>query len=229
MHDISYDWLKLVEKALLKVQQLPALEEHFPFPWDDAGKALQETLGLANLNMSCSRTVWKNHPEFLQGMGDTPSVIALELAPIEGKIFFILSQADITELTGSVLVGGEEKETFTGAKLKSGFYHFLMLKVLATLDHLKIFKDVSLHLLSPSSIPQERGFCIDIACQIPSKTLQGRLICPQSFLSAFKAHQPLQKTTLLSLGHETEMDLTLHCEVGHTTPMSGTLCRWVIS
>jgi type III secretion system YscQ/HrcQ family protein len=43
------------------------------------------------------------------------------------------------------------------------------------------------------------------------------VICPQSFLSAFKAHEPLQKTTLLSLGTETEMDLTLQCEVGHTS------------
>jgi len=216
MHDLSYDWLKTVEKALLKVQQLPALEEHFPFPWEDAGTAIRESLGLSDLTLSCTRAVWKNHHEFLQGMGESSSVVALELAPIEGKLFFILPQADLNELTGNVLVGGNEKETFTGVKLKNGFYHFLLLKVLVTLDHLKIFKDVSLHLLPGNTLPHEMGFCIDVACQLPSKTLQARVVCPQSFLSAFKAHQPLQQTTLLSVGHETEMDLTLRCEVGHT-------------
>jgi flagellar motor switch protein FliN/FliY len=215
MHDISYDWIKLVEQALLKVQQLPALEEHFPFPWEEAGEALKESLGVSDLTISCTRSVWKNQHEFLQGMGESPSVVSIELAPIEGKLFFILSQGDVTELTANVLVG-EEKEPLSGAKLKTGFYHFLLLKVLNTLDHLKIFKDVSLHLLPNSSLPQENGFCIDIAVALSTRTLQARLVCPQSFISAFKAHQPLQKTTILSLAHE-PIEISLRCEIGHTT------------
>jgi type III secretion system YscQ/HrcQ family protein len=214
MHDISHDWIKLVEKALLKVQQLPALEEHFPFPWETASEALKSTLGLSHLSLSSSRAIWKGHHEFLQGMGDQPSVVAIELAPIEGSLFFILPLADVTELTSNAL-STEEKEAFTGAKLKTGFYHFLLLKVLDTLDHQKIFKEVSLHLLPYTSFPQESGFCVDLACVLGSRTLQGRLVCPQSFLSAFKAHQPLQKMTLLSLG-DAAIDLTLRCEIGHT-------------
>lgn len=217
MHDVSYEWLKLVERALLKVQQLPALEEHFPFPWEAAGSALRGSLGLSHLTLSCSKAVWKGHNEFLQGMGDTPAIVAIELAPIEGSLFFILPAADVSELTANALVSGEEKETFAGAKLRQGFYHFLFLKVLDTLDHLKIFKEVSLHLLPNTPLPQENGFCIDIACALPNRTLQGRLICSQTFLSAFKAHQPLQKTTLLSLGETASLDLNLRCEVGHTS------------
>lgn len=217
MDDISYDWLKLVEKSLLKVQQLPALEEHFPFPWDTASEALRETLGASHLTLSCSRSVWKGHNEFLQGMGDQPAVVAIELAPIEGSLFFILSQSDVSELTSNALVAEGEKETFAGAKLKAGFYHFLLLKMMSVLDHLKIFKEVSLQLLPNMPFPQENGFCIDIACALPTKTLQGRIVCPQSFLSAFKAHQPLQKTTLLSLGETAALDLNLRCEVGSTS------------
>ncbi len=217
MHDISHDWLKLVEDALLKQEMLPALEEHFPFPWDTAGKALQESLGLPHLTLACSQAAWKNPSEFLKGMGDQPSIVAFELAPIEGSFFFILPQADVTELTANTLIAGDEKETFVGAKLKQGFYHFLLLKVLDTLDHLKIFKEVSLQLLPNTPIPQENSFCINIACSLPHRTLQGRLVCPQSFLSAFKTHQPLQKATLLSLDEAATPNLTLRCEVGHTS------------
>jgi type III secretion system YscQ/HrcQ family protein len=216
MHDISHEWLKLVEKALLKIQQLPALEEHFPFPWGRAGEALQSSLGLSHLALSCSKSVWKNSNEFLQGMGDSPAIIAVELAPIEGQLFFILSQADVTELTSNVLVHGEEKETFSGPKLKQGFYHFLFLKILDTLDHLKIFKNISPRLLPNTPFPQENGFCIDIACSLPTRTLQGRLVCPQSFLSAFKAHEPFQKTTILSLAEKVEFDLRLKCAIGYS-------------
>lgn len=217
MHDISYDWLKLVEKALLKIQQLPALEEHFPFPWEAASQELQHALGLTHLNLSCLRSVWKGPQEFLQGMGEFPSIVAFEIAPIEGALFFVLPQADLIELTSNTLVLSENKEGFSGPKLRQGFYHFLLLKVLQTLDQLKIFKGVSLHLLPTTSLPQENGFCIDVACTLSSRTLQGRIICPQSFLSAFKAHQPLQKTTLLSLGESSYLELTLRCEVGHTS------------
>ncbi len=216
MHDISHDWLKLLEKALLKQQLLPVLEEHFPFPWEAAEEAIEETLSLSDLTLSSSQAVWKNHSEFLQGMGENPSIAHIELSPIEGSLFFILSQSDLSELTATVLVEGEEKETFAGPKLRQGFYQFLLLKVLNTLDHLKVFKDASLHLLPPASLPQEDGFCLDIACELPSRTIRGRLVCPQSFLSAFKAHQPFQKTTLLSIAKTTPLDLTLRCEVGHT-------------
>ncbi len=217
MHDISHEWLKLVEKALLKVQQLPALEEHFPFPWDTAEKALQDSLGLSPMSLSCARAVWKTHAEFLHGMGDQPVIVAIELAPIEGALFFILPQADVIELTSNTLVSGEEKEKFTSGKLRQGFYQFLLLKILDTLDRAKIFKGISLHLLPHAPFPQENGFCLDIACELPTKTVQGRLVCPQSFLTAFKAHQPFQQTTLLSLGQRGDIHLTLRCEVGHTS------------
>lgn len=220
MHDISYDWLKLVEKALLKVHQLPNLEEHFPFPWEAAGHALQQSLGLSHLTLSCSRSVWKGPHDFLQGMGDQPSIVAFEIAPIEGSLFFVLPQADMEELTASALTAGENKESFSGPKLQQGFYHLLLLKALQTLDHLKVLKDVSLHLLQETPFPQENGFCIDIALALASRTLMGRLICPQSFFSAFKSHQPLQKTTLLSMGSSSPIDVTLRCQVGHTSVSS---------
>lgn len=217
MHDISHDWLKLLEKALVKHQLLPALEEHFPFPWEAAGKSVQEALGLPHFTLTGSQAVWKKPAEFLQGMGDTPSIVTIELAPIEGSLFFVLPQSDMSELTANILIAGEEKETFVGPKLKQGFYHFIFLKVLSALNHLKIFKDVELRLAPTTSFPQENGFCMNIAGALEGRTLQGRLICPQSFLSAFKALEPLQKLSLLSLSDAVEIDVPLRCEVGHTT------------
>jgi type III secretion system YscQ/HrcQ family protein len=63
----------------------------------------------------------------------------------------------------------------------------------------------------------EEAFCIDINCAMPEKTLHARLICPQSFLTAFKAFQPLQKGTLLSSESTQNIDVSLHCEIGHTS------------
>jgi flagellar motor switch protein FliN/FliY len=215
MKEVSYDWLNLVEKALEKTEQLPSLEENFPFPWADASHAIGSGLKLADLNLSSKRAGWKKHEQALQGLGEKLFLISVEMAPIEGAVFFAMSEHDVSYLTTHSLIGGEHKEGFSNAKLREGFYHFLLLKALEAIDHLKVFKETSFHFSTQHTLPMEEAFCIDIDCATPQKTLHGRLICPQSFLTSFKAFQPMQKGTLLS-SESTQIDVSLRCEVGHT-------------
>ena len=214
MKEVSYDWLNLVEKALEKIQQLPSLEENFPFPWADASHAIGSGLKLTDLNISSKRTAWKNHDAALQGLGEKVFIVSVEMAPMEGSVFFAMPENDVAYLTGQTLIGGEQG--FSNAKLREGFYHFLFLKALEAVDHLKVFKEVSLHFSPNHTLPMEEAFCIDIDLALPEKTVHGRLICPQSFLTAFKTFQPMQKGTLLS-SETTAIDVSLRCEVGTTS------------
>ena len=216
MKEVSYDWLNLVEKALAKIQQLPSLEENFPFPWSEASEAISSGLKFSEFTLSGSRPAWKNHDQALQGFGEKVFIIPVEVTPIEGSLFFVMSEHDVAYLTAQSLISGEQKEGFSNAKLREGFYHFLFLKALEALDRLKIFKDVSFHVSSNILLPLESAFCMDINCAFSEKTLHGRLICPQSFLTAFKAFQPMQKGTLLSSEITQHIDVSLRCEVGHT-------------
>jgi flagellar motor switch protein FliN/FliY len=217
MKEVSYDWLSLVEKALAKTQQLPSLEENFPFPWTDASHAIGSGLKLTDLSLSSKHTSWKKHDQILQGLGEKPFVISVEISPIEGSVFFAMSEQDVSYLTTQTLVAGEHKEGFSNAKLREGFYHFLILKALEAIDHLKVFKEVSFHFSPAHTIPMEDAFCIDISCTLPEKTLQGRLICPGSFLTAFKAYHPMQKGTLLSSDTTQNIEVSLRSEVGYTS------------
>jgi flagellar motor switch protein FliN len=220
MKEVSHDWLALVEKALVKTQQLPPLEENFPFPWTDASRAISSALKLSDLNISSTHASWKEQNELLQGLGGKPIVLSIEISPIQGSIFFALSDQDVAYLTTESLVSGEHKEGFSNAKLREGFYSFLFLKVLEAVDHLKVFKQVSFH-LAPAMSLHERAFCIEIDCALPGKTLRGRLICPEPFLTAFKDNQPMQKGTLLSSDATENIEVTLRCEVGYTTLPQG--------
>ncbi|HEX2580064.1 MAG TPA: FliM/FliN family flagellar motor switch protein [Rhabdochlamydiaceae bacterium] len=217
MKEVSHDWLKLVEKALEKTEQLPSLEENFPFPWADASHAIGVGLKL-DLTLSSKSAGWKKHEESLQGLGEKVYIVSVEMAPIQGVVFFAMSENDVARLTAHSLLSllsEEHKEGISNAKLREGFYHFLFLKALEAIDHLKIFKDVSFHFSTHLPVPMEDAFCIDVDCALSEKTLHGRLICPQSFLNAFKTFQPMQKETLLSSTEH--IDLSLRCEVGHTT------------
>jgi flagellar motor switch protein FliN/FliY len=215
MKEVSYDWLNLVEKALEENQQLPSLEENFPFPWTEASHAVGSGLKLTDLKLSSTRAGWKKDDQTLKGLGEKQFIISVEMAPMEGAVFFAMSEHDVAYLTTHAL--SEHKEGFSNAKLREGFYHFLFLKALEAVDHLKIFKEASLQFSTQHSLPTEEALCIDIDCALPEKTLHGRLICPQSFLKAFKAFQPMQKGTLLSSESTQQIDVSLRCEVGHTT------------
>ena len=220
MKEVSYDWLNLVEKALEKIQQLPSLEENFPFPWADASHAIGSGLKLTDLHISSKRAARENNEEALQGLGEKVFIVSVEMAPIEGSVFFATSENDVAYLTTQTLhtlPGGEHKEGFSNAKLREGFYHFLFLKALEAVDHLKVFKEVSFHFSPKQTLPMEEALCIDIDLALPEKTLHGRLICPQSFLNAFKTFQPMQKGTLLSSEITQGIDVSLRCEVGHTS------------
>lgn len=217
MQEIPYDWLRLVEQALAKVEQLPPLEENFPFPWSDASQAVQAALELPQMALSATKVAWKGPQDQLQGMGDRPAVISIEITPVEGLVYFALPKQDVAHLTAEAATAGQHKEGFSNAKLQEGFYHFLWLKVIEAIDHLKVFKEVSFNFAPASSLPQENGFCIDIDCTLSDKTLKGRLICPQTFLAAFKAHHPIQKGTLLSSDAIHGIEVTLRTEVGTTS------------
>jgi hypothetical protein len=50
------------------------------------------------------------------------------MAPIEGSVFFAMAEQDVAYLISQTLIAGEPKEGFNNAKLREGFYHFLLPK-----------------------------------------------------------------------------------------------------
>jgi flagellar motor switch protein FliN/FliY len=217
MNDISYEWVNLIEKALLNIHKLPSLEEHFPFPWEEASDLLKKTLNVSQFELSCIQSGWKEANKFLEIMGDLPSIVCVELPPIEGYVYFVLPQSDLIELTSYMLLTNEDREGLYNSKLRQGFYHFILLKILNALGQLSIFKNISFRLLPSCYLPQEKCFFLDIQCSLPSRIVQGRILCTQSFLSSVKSYLPFKKKTLLSFDEKHVMDLTLSAEIGYTT------------
>jgi flagellar motor switch protein FliN len=210
--EISPEWMERLEQGLAQIKQLPTFEDEFPFPWKEASDVIATALQIPDFQISSVRKSWKNSSELLQGMGDKVSLTAIEMLPVAGALFFALPDRAVSELSSQALVTTPTKEGFSQAKLKEGFYLFLFLKALQALDSLQLFKEASLTIGSAAILPDETSLCIDIEVKLPSKTLQARVVCPQSFIEAFKAHVPFQQETLLSLKSE----VAITCEVGHT-------------
>lgn len=214
MEKISQDWLSVIKEALAKANLFPVLEESFPFPWVEAAEAIASALELPELDLSPGRIMWRSHEKFLQSMGKAPHIFSIELSPIEGPLFFVMSKQDVAHFTSELLSSEEHKSGFSSPILQQGFYHFVLLKVARALDSMSIFKELSPQLTLNGDFPEENGFCIDVSCTLSKKTLQGRVICPSSFLTRFRSYEPLEKKTLLSLNEE--ILITLRAEIGRT-------------
>lgn len=211
---ISNGWLQKVETAVIKSKQLPSLEEGLPFPWEKASSALEPALGIKGLKLSTRPSSFKMAEEILSGMGNEPVIFNIELAPIPESVQWIMSSEDIETLTAHCLSSDQKSEGFSDHKLQEGFYQFLLLEAMQAIDQLKIFKDGSLRLMPAGTPSKEGAICIDVAISIAAKTLYGRLVCPQSFMNAFKAHQPLQNTSFLSEETVKHLEVSLHLEAG---------------
>lgn len=210
--EISSGWVEKLEKALAQAGRLPSLGEEFPFPWQEASGAIGKSLQVPDFKISCTHKGWKNSSELLRGMSDRAFLTAVEISPIEGRPVLALSENGVSEFISHMSLTTLPKEGLFQAKLKEGFYTFLFLKILQALDSLHLFKNGSLSLSSSSLLPDEEAFCIDIEVAFLTKSVQGRVICPRTFVEAFKNYQPFQKETLLSYS----MELPLRCEVGYT-------------
>lgn len=208
-----YGWIAKVEEALAESKQLPAWEEAFSFPWEEAGLALAKALSLPELKISLKTSSWKKEREFFEGMGKDPLITSMQLSPIKELIFWVFPSED-TSFFSSLLLSSEG---FSDPRLQQGFYQFLFLEAVSAIDKLKLFKNVTFHLMEESTLPKERAFCLDISLHLSHKTLHGRLICSQAFLEGFKTQGALQRAALLETDVAKKLDILLHLNIGQTT------------
>lgn len=208
------EWLQHLQEALVKSSQAPVEQEGFPFPWEQASEALLRDLGIKDLRLAPRPSQWKMGDEILSGMGNEPSIVSIEPAPIGGFILWMMSEEDIAALTAAALSSEEKIEGFSDPRLQEGFYQFLLLKAIGALDHIKAFKDISLRLLPRGEAPREGGLVLDIAIALPMKTVYGRLVCPQSFLTALKNYRPVRTQSLFEIEEIKKLQVSLRTEIG---------------
>lgn len=211
--EVPDNWLQKIERALLESKELPALEEGYNFPWTECASAISSSLELKDLKLSTTSSGWKPQEQSLLGLGEHPILLGVELPPISGSMIWALSSEDAAALTFYFL----PQEGFSDPKFQEGFYRFLMLQVIQAIDHAKLFKGSSLHLLMEATPPQEESLCVEIAIGLPQQTVYGRLICPSSFMNLFKSHQALPKSSPLDTTQAKQLEVTLRMEVGSSS------------
>lgn len=217
MKQHSTEWLSLLENRLAKTNQLPALEERFAFPWEEATDLIKQALQLEKLSLSATAISWKEVDQIDEGLGKHPFIVSINMSPLRGEIFWILSQQDVALLSSYLLFKQFNPDEMTNGVVQKGFYQFILLKILNGIDQISFFKETSFSLNTTDVFPTEKSLCIDVKCELNSKTLKGCLACPESFWKEFKNHYPLYKNPLMSSDQLDSTKIYLRPSLGFTT------------
>lgn len=178
-------WIKNITKSIPELAVIPLFGNAPPFDWRHFTKALKNRLEVPQLKMEVENERWLPAHEMKKGLGEA-IVDSIVVAPL-GTVFWIFSQKDRTKLT-TTLLKQEGKAPLTSEILQEGFYRYLLLEALGSLQEIPIFKEFSLQLSEEERIPEGDLFCIDVKIDLGSHTCWGRLAIDASFRSAWVHH-----------------------------------------
>ncbi|HSX03286.1 MAG TPA: type III secretion system cytoplasmic ring protein SctQ [Rhabdochlamydiaceae bacterium] len=216
MTQVAYPWIRKVEETLQQAKIIPMWGGFPPFPWKEASSQLATLFQVKNFKLSAQQTAWQEKDKLLTGMGDHPFVTPFILTPLTGSGYLIMPQEDMAKLSSYLLTKDHSFKGFSDRSLKEGFYIFVLLRVLQTLDALHPFGDLSPKLLEFSSLPKEGAFCIDLSIAINSLKLWARLLCPKELHQAFLSYFAQTKPSLLTEELAKQIEVPLRLEVGNS-------------
>jgi flagellar motor switch protein FliN/FliY len=209
-------WVKEIQLALIEAQEIPLHGQAPEFPWEEVQQKIASSLQLPDLRIIPGQTQLLSGGKITEGLGAEFIAIPLEMAPLTGKLFWLMAKEDIAKLTMICLTSSNGNKGFTSPKFQEGFYYFLATKATAAINELNAFGDLSPKIGKMAEIPQEEALCIDVRIEHPKQVCWGRVVCPASLHREFKMHFSDREPAPLSSSLAKQIDVPIKIEVGQT-------------
>lgn len=209
--------LKQVEDILTVAKVIPLWGAPPAFPWEKASEALAHILHLPDFKISVNKTEWLSPEEHLKGLGEEPFVLSIELSPLATSCYWAMGKEDVEKLVPKLLSSTPALKGTSHPSFLEGFYWYVALQALHTIDELKPFQDLSLKMGEVDGLPQEKALAINVAIHFNKTAIWGRVICPSSFVETFRAHFAANKPSLLAAPLAQEIQVDLRMEMARTT------------
>ncbi len=216
MNTPPYHWIRKIEDAVALTAAIPLWGYPPPFPWEKFTERLSAAFSFP-CKVDHHNTEWRAQGELTAGLGDRPIVIPVELEPLAGAVYWIMSAEDIAKLTSAALSSQNGFKGFTDRRLQEGFYRYLFLQALKEVDELNIYDDFSMHVRESLPLPQQGALCLDIQLTAGKQVLWGRLACPEPFYGAFKTHFAQKRPAEFPSALSQELELSIPLEAGHVS------------
>ncbi len=201
------NWTRPLESLVPMWGNTPA------FPWSDTSSLLGELLKCL-VELSVGTGEWKEGAGLKAGLGENPTELSLELAPLKEPLFMLMPKSDVEKLTGCLM--GETGPGLSDPAISAAFFQFALLEVLSKIADLRPLGDLSPQ-LGDHVFDAQKGYALDVAIKKEGQTLWARVICPEDFHKAFQTHFAREKIDLMNHPMKDKVNIALTFEAGETT------------
>lgn len=212
-----YAWIKKIPIAFKQLDSIPLLGNLPPFPWNDFEEALKKLLNVDQLSIESSEFRWLEENELEMGLGVSLSLFEISLSPLSGRMFFAISQNDLSRLIDQLLLKEGDLVPIDD-QFQAAFHDFLALEIIHCVSQIGYAPHLTPNLVKENSLPSETMLAMDIAVKLDASKYLIRLLMNSALCQSFREHYIKEQATL-PFQHplNAQIDLTIHIEAGSTS------------
>lgn len=211
-----YQWLKVFEPELVKLQDLTSTGGPDAFSWEGLNHRLGERLERHDLIIQPTTTSWHSQSELASFLGRRPWVLNYTLAAVPGKASLVFAKEDVAILMAALLTGAPQSLNYSDEDYQRGFFRFLGVVISHTLGEMGFNGDYALSPTESNDAPQGPAMCLDISVTICGSTVLARLVATEELVKAWKERfSGKSRLSQLNGALAQSIDVILHLEVGH--------------
>ncbi len=211
----SLSWLKNIQDELALAQKIPLFGAPPAFPWAMLSEELQKNLEIPSFSCSSAKQGFCPPEKFLTSFGKKPVVHVLELAPLEGSIYWVLSSESMEKLTLLLASPQEEQNNWSCSSLQEGFYQYLLLNAANSFSKVSPYTNLQLQWVQERPLPIQASYCIDLALSFGKEQIPARLILSQEFHANFSSHFTDNLLSFLESPLLDTMNVSVRVETGY--------------
>jgi flagellar motor switch protein FliN/FliY len=167
--------LRKIEPELKQLDQIPLFGKAPSFDWERFSSLAASRFGVQNFSIYPSNQEWRTSDSLCQGLGNNICILPIDLSPLKGTLYWMMTRKDIAKLTAWMLNGKEKPRAITSDILQEGFYRYLLLEAIDAASELDSLKSFTPILHEEAAISQENAFCIDVQIDFDNRSCSGRL------------------------------------------------------
>lgn len=206
-----FPWIKEIPSALLDLDEIPLLASGFALDFKEFSSALSEILQVSPLEIDAKERRWVD-AKALQKEIKEDIIVPFSASPVEGEVFWAMSKEDVDKLTSWIL-SKETKAHLSSDILREGFYHYILLEALHSLQKNPHFEQFSFR-MNPNGLHfKDAMLVVDIQIRFKRSSAWGKLLIPPDFRKNWKQYFSELNPFPFSFDMANQIDLSLGIKI----------------
>lgn len=220
----SYDWLKVIEPELVKLQDVSTIGGPDVFSWSGLSDILAKRLQIPGLSISSSAVSWLSEKELSSHLGKQPWRLNFSLSGLPGRVCWNISERDLSIVMAALLTKATTPFEYSDKDFHEAFLHLLGAIVSDSLHQQGLEGDYAVNLVDSTDFPKGSGLSVDLDINILGTAITSRLLASEDLIEGWKEHFAASGIQARATSAAAQnFEVTVHFEAGKVTLPSAEL------